>query len=73
MCRAVFKSSAAGTATSHDTILLQLFFGDLKFYTGLTLAGSVGQCFRVEYAEVLNQHTTHWLVLTPLPSPLASI
>ena len=67
--RVMVSNTAGGTATSQDTILQLLFFGDLKFYAGITLAGTVGQQFRVDYADGLNNGTTNWLVLTNITLP----
>ena len=43
-------------------------FGGLKFYTGTTLEGIVGQQFRVDYADVLGG-VTNWLTLSNLTLP----
>ncbi len=64
--RVVVTSAAGGTATSAEVFLQALFFGDLKFYAGTTLEGTVGQEFRVDYADVVNIGITNWLVLTNL-------
>lgn len=65
----VVSSTAGGTVTSQDVILQSLFFGDLKFYAGTTLVGTVGQQFRVDYADVVNIGTTNWLLLINLTLP----
>lgn len=67
--RVVVSSTAGGTVASQDVNLQSLFFGNLKFYAGINLAGTVGQQFRVDYADVLNVGTTNWLVLTNLTLP----
>jgi hypothetical protein len=67
--RVVVSSAAGGTVTSRDAIVQLLYFGDLKFYAGITLAGTVGQQFRVEYVEALNTGPTNWLVLTNIALP----
>lgn len=43
-------------------------FGNLKFYAGMTLDGSVGQQFRVDYADVLGG-VTNWLTLSNITLP----
>ncbi|MHB8522768.1 MAG: ice-binding family protein [Limisphaerales bacterium] len=67
--RVVVSSTAGGTVTSHDAILQLLFFGDLKFYAGITLTGTVGQRFRVDYVDLVNIGITNWLVLTNITLP----
>lgn len=67
--RVVISSSAGGSTTSQNANLL--FFGDLKFYGGATLAGPVGQQFQVDYADVVNVGTTNWLVLTNRTLPFS--
>lgn len=67
----VVSSTADSTATSQNAILLLLFFSDLKFYAGITLAGTVGQLFRVEYTDVFNIGTTNWQVLTNIILPFS--
>ena len=67
--RVVASSTAGGTVTSQDAILQLLIFGDLKFYAGITLAGTVGQKFRVDYAGGLNNGPTNWQVLTNITLP----
>ena len=62
----VVTSSAGGTETSTASILSLISFGDVKFYAGITLAGTLGQQYRVDYADVLNPDVTNWLVLTNL-------
>lgn len=48
-------SSARGSTTSQSANLL--FFGDVKFYGGVTLGGPIGQQFWVDYADVVNVGT----------------
>ena len=67
--RVVVTSAAAGSVTSQDVSLQSLFFGDLKFYAGTTLTGTIGQQFRVDYADVVSVGTTNWLVLTNITLP----
>ncbi len=69
--RVVVSSSAGGSVTSQDVVLQPLFFGSLKFYAGTTLTGTVGQQFRVDYADVVSVGTTNWLVLTNLTLPFS--
>lgn len=69
--RVVVSSTAGGTVTSRDTVLLLLSFGDLKLYAGMILTGTVGQRFRVDYADVVNPGLTDWLVLTNLALPFS--
>jgi hypothetical protein len=57
--------------TSQDAILLLLSFGDLKLYAGMTLAGTVGQRFRVDYTDAVNIATTNWLALTTVTLPFS--
>jgi|GEM_PF-5113582 len=64
--RVVVSSTTGGTATSQAANLL--FFGDLKLYAATTLAGPVGQQFRVDYADVLGG-TTNWFILTNVTLP----
>lgn len=70
--RVVVSSTMGGAATSPDVFLQPLFFGGLKFYAGTTLVGTVGQQFRVDYADVVNVGVTNWLVLTNLTLPSSS-
>ena len=63
----VVVTNGAGSATSAAADLY--FHGDLKFYSGTILAGSVGQQYRVDYADVVAPGTTNWLVLTNLTLP----
>ena len=67
--RVTVSNSSGGTVTSQAAVLLLLFFGDLQFYAGTTLIGTVGQQFRVEYADVVAPGTTNWQVLTNLTLP----
>ena len=67
--RVVVSSAAGGTVTGQETILSALSFGNLKFYAGITLAGTVGQQFRVDYADVLTPGTTNWQVLETITLP----
>jgi hypothetical protein len=69
--RVVVSSAAAGTVTGQDTILSALSFGNLRFYAGITLAGTVGQQFRVDYADVLTPGTTNWQVLETITLPFS--
>jgi hypothetical protein len=69
--RVVVNSAAGGTVTGQDTILSSLLFGNLKFYAGITLAGTVGQQFRVDYADVLTPGSTNWQVLETLTLPFS--
>lgn len=62
----VVTSVAGGIVTSQEVVLQSLFFGDLKFYAGITLEGTVGRQFRVDYADVLTAGVTNWFVLTNL-------
>jgi hypothetical protein len=66
----VVSSTAGGAMTSHDAILQLLSFGNLKFYAGITLEGTVGQQFRVDYANVVNG-TTNWLLLDYVTLPFS--
>lgn len=67
--RVVVSSTAGGTVTSQDAILQLLFFGDLKLYAGITLEGTVGQQFRVDYADTVSNGKTNWQVLTNIILP----
>ncbi len=62
----VVVSNAAGSVPSQDANLL--YFGGLKFYAGTTLAGPIGQQFRVDYADVLGG-VTNWLKLSDITLP----
>ena len=64
----VVVTGANGAVVTSQTAAL-LFFGDPKFYAGTTLAGPVGQQFRVDYADVVVPGTTNWLLLTNLTLP----
>jgi len=65
--RVVVSSTAGGSVTSQNAILL--FFGDLRFSVTATLAGPVGQQFRVDYADTVTGGTTNWQVLTNVTLP----
>ncbi|HTI68451.1 MAG TPA: ice-binding family protein [Candidatus Limnocylindria bacterium] len=67
----IVSSTAGGSVTSHDAVLQLLSFGDLKLYAGITLTGTVGQKFRVDYAEVVIAGPTNWLVLTNITLPVS--
>lgn len=58
----VLVSNAKGSTPSDNANLL--FFGDLKLYAGTTLAGPVGQKFRVEYADQIEGEPGDWKELT---------
>lgn len=60
-------TNGAGTATSDAAEVY--FFGDLQFLATAVLSGSVGQQFRVDYADVLVPGTTNWQVLTNITLP----
>ena len=62
----VVVSNAYGTATSGA--VSAYFFGDLKFYAGITLGGTVGTTYRADYANALTG-PTNWLLLTNLVLP----
>ncbi len=63
----VLVANVAGTTTS--TAADVYFYGDLKFIAATVLAGSIGQQYRVDYADVVNIGTTNWLVLTNVALP----
>ncbi len=63
----VVITNAVGTATSNPVDLY--FYGDLKFIAATVLAGSIGQQYRVDYADVVTVGTTNWLVLTNVTLP----
>ena len=63
----VVITNAVGTITSIPVDLH--FFGDLKFIAATVLAGSIGQQYRVDYADVVTIGTTNWLVLTNITLP----
>lgn len=67
--RVIVSNTAGGTVTSQTATLLRLVFGDVKFYAGTTLVGTVGAQYRVDYADVVAPGTTNWLVLTNLTLP----
>ena len=69
--RVVVTSAAGGIITSKDVTVAFLSFGDLKFYAGITLAGTVGQQFRVDYADAVVSGPTNWLTLTTLTLPFS--
>jgi len=63
----VVITDAVGTVTSFPVDLY--FYGDLKFIAATVLAGSIGQQYRVDYADVVTVGTTNWLVLTNITLP----
>ena len=63
----VVVANSVGIVTSPAAELF--FFGDLKLVAATVLAGSVGQQFRVDYAEVLVPGPTNWQVLTNITLP----
>jgi hypothetical protein len=63
----VVITNAVGTVTSIPVDLH--FFGDLKFIAATVLAGSIGQQYRVDYADVVTVGTTNWLTLTNVTLP----
>lgn len=63
----VVVTSDGISATSDPANLT--FFGDLKFYAGTTLAGPVGQKFRVEYADDINGQLGDWKILAEVTLP----
>ena len=63
----VVIANAVGTVTSVPVDLY--FFGDLRFIAATVLAGSAGQQYRVDYADVLVPGTTNWQVLTNITLP----
>ena len=63
----VVVTNLAGTTTS--TVADVYFFGDLKLLAVTVLAGSIGQQYRVDYADVVTVGTTNWLVLTNITLP----
>ena len=67
--RVIVTSVAGGAVTSPDAVLLALSFLDLKFYAGITLTGTVGNKFRVDYADAVVSGPTNWLTLTTLTLP----
>ncbi len=60
-------TNSVGTATSLPVDVY--FFGDLKLMAATVLAGSVGQQYRVDYADVVTVGTTNWLTLTNVTLP----
>lgn len=67
----VVTSAAGGAVTSQETILSSLFFGNLAFYAGITLAGTVGQQYRVDYANAVTSGTTNWQTLVTITLPFS--
>lgn len=63
----VVITNAVGTITSLPVDVY--FYGDLKFIAATVLAGSLGQQYRVDYADVVTVGTTNWEVLTNLALP----
>jgi hypothetical protein len=63
----VIVANAGGTNTSQSVDVY--FFGDLKFIAATVLAGSIGQQYRVDYADVVTVGTTNWLTLTNVTLP----
>ena len=63
----VVITNAVGTITSLPVDVY--FYGDLKFIAATVLAGSIGQQYRVDYADVVTVGTTNWQVLTNLALP----
>jgi hypothetical protein len=63
----VVITNSVGTTTSLPVDVH--FFGDLKLMAATVLAGSVGQQYRVDYADVVTVGTTNWLVLTNITLP----
>src|SRR6185503_2219947 len=56
----VIITTAFGTVSA-STVLTVM---DLKMYSGLTIAGSIGSMYRVEYKDTLTM--TNWTTLTNL-------
>ena len=69
--RVVVSSADGGAVIGQETILSSLSFGNLQFYAGITLTGTVGQQFRVDYADVLTSGTTNWQVLETITLPFS--
>jgi hypothetical protein len=63
----VVITNTVGIATSLPVDVY--FFGDLKFIAATVLAGSIGQQYRVDYADVVTVGATNWLVLTNVTLP----
>jgi hypothetical protein len=63
----VVVTNAYGTAITAPVDVY--FYGDLKFIAATVLAGSIGQQYRVDYADVVTVGTTNWLVLTNITLP----
>ena len=66
--RVVVSNDTGGTTTSQAANLL--LFGDLRFLAVSVLSGTVGQQFRVDYADVLSS-VTNWLPLTTVTLPFS--
>ena len=69
--RVVVKSTAGGATISTEAVLRLLSFGDLNFYAGVTLAGTVGQKFRVDYADAVASGPIDWKVLATFTLPFS--
>jgi hypothetical protein len=54
----VVVSNAVGSITSSPTTLR--FFGSLQMYAGMLISGSLGDRYRIEYADVLGA-ATNWV------------
>ena len=67
--RVVVTDTAGGSIYSQEAILQLLFFGNLQFYAGITLEGTVGRQFRVDYANVITLGVTNWMTLTNITLP----
>ena len=65
-CYRVIVSNVAGTTTS---ACAQLTVLGINMYSGLTIYGSVGANYRVEYLNALNN--TNWQTLTNLALPVS--
>ena len=63
----VVITNVVGTITSLPVDVY--FYGDLKLIAATVLAGSLGQQYRVDYADVVTVGTTNWQVLTNLALP----
>lgn len=63
----VIVSSGTGVAVSQPANVH--FFGEMQMVAATTLAGSVGQQFRVDYSDVVTVGTTNWLTLTNVTLP----
>jgi len=63
----VIVTNAVGMVTSLPVDLY--FYGDLKLIAATVLAGSIGQQYRVDFADVVTIGTTNWLTLTNVILP----